>query len=644
MPDIDARASDACTSPARRWPTLLAGGAIALAVALAYANSLAGPFVLDDIGSITNNPTIRSLAAPGRVFSPSAPLTVGGRPVVNASLAVNYAVSKLDVWSYHLVNLLIHLAAAWLLLAVVRRTLLLPRLRFGQAEAMWLATAIALIWAVHPLQTSAVTYVIQRAESLMALLYLLTLYCVIRSASGRPQLWGALAVVACAAGMATKEVTVTAPVIVLLYDRTFLAGSWRAALRRRWLLYAALAATWAIVLALLSQTPGQMHPLRYAATQPGVVLHYLRLTVWPDPLVFYYAWPLARTAADIVGPGIIIAALLAATVWALWRRPVWGFLAASFFVILAPTSTLMPIDDPIFEHRMYLPLASLVVMAVCAAWAGWRRLRRGAQAGGAMASAPAVVAMLLIVALGVRTHLRNRDYRSDIGLWRQVAEQQPGNAKAFNNLGLALVTGGQVREGIVAYDQAIEVMPTLARAYVNRAVAYKELHRYRTALLDVERAMTLEKDYANAYHVRGDIHSARGHLRAALIDYKQAVSLGPGRIDSSFALALCHFELDQHRQAIKACTNTLSLAPDHLKGHLVRGLSLQEIGLYDRAEADFSRAARLAPNDPRAFGWRAALRHQRKQYDLARADLNRCQALGGKAPEGLAAALARVGQ
>ena len=624
---------------------VLAGGAIALAVVLAYANSLAGPFVLDDIESITNNPSIRSLAAPGRILSPSGRLTIGGRPVVNASLAVNYAVSKLDVRSYHLVNLLIHLAAAWLLLAVVRRTLVLPRLSFSQAEATWLATAIALIWAVHPLQTSAVTYVIQRAESLMALLYLLTLTCVIRSASGRPRLWGALAVVACAAGMATKEVMVTAPVIVLLYDRTFLAGSWRAALRRRWLLYAAMAATWAVVLVLLSPRHGQINPLRYAATQPGVVLHYLRLTVWPDPLVFYYAWPLARTAGDIVGPSILIAALLAATVWALWRRPVWGFLAASFFVILAPTSTLVPIDDPIFEHRMYLPLASLVAMAVCAAWAGWRRLRRGTQpGGGAMAYAPAAVAMLLVVALGVRTHLRNRDYRSDIGLWRQVAEQQPGNAKAFNNLGLALVTGGQAREGIAAYDRAIEVMPTLARAYVNRALAYKELHRYRRALLDVERAMTIKKDYAAAYHVRGDILSARGHLRAALIDYKQAVSLGPGHIDSSFALALCYFELDQYRQAIKACTDTLRLAPDHLESRLVRGLSLQQISLYDRAEADFSRAARLAPNDPRAFGWRAVLRHQQKQYDLARADLDRCQALGGQAPEGLVAALARAGQ
>ena len=192
---------------------------------------------------------------------PSHGETVSGRPVLNLSLALNYAVSGCDVRGYHVTNLAIHLAAALLLFGIVRRTL--PRFRGcggGQQLARLqlatpLALAIALLWAVHPLQTESVTYIVQRAESLMGLFYLLTLYCFLRGAgSARAIFWYAGSVLACLLGMATKEVMVSAPLVVLLYDRTFLAGSFREAWRRRWAYYLALAATWLLLAWLVAQT------------------------------------------------------------------------------------------------------------------------------------------------------------------------------------------------------------------------------------------------------------------------------------------------------------------------------------------------------------------------------------------------------
>jgi hypothetical protein len=173
--------------------TGLAGVVIVLAALAVYYNSFSGPFIYDDVVSITENPTIRHLWPVGRVLSPPVHLPVTGRPLLNLSLALNYALSGDAVWSYHALNLLIHVLAGLTLFGLVRRTLLRqgyggqalqqPVLskQFGEAS-MPLAFVVALLWVVHPLQTECVTYVTQRAESLMGLFYLLTLYCFVRGA------------------------------------------------------------------------------------------------------------------------------------------------------------------------------------------------------------------------------------------------------------------------------------------------------------------------------------------------------------------------------------------------------------------------------------------------------------------------------
>ena len=236
----------------------------------AYHNSLRGPFVFDDVPAIRDNPTIHQLWPPWQALSPpQADNPVTARPVVNLSLAVNYALGGLNVWGYHVVNLAIHILGALVLYGVVRRTLLCASLRerYGD-EARWLALAVALIWVVHPLQTESVTYLIQRTESLMGLFFLLTLYCVIRgsTSSGRRG-WYAAAIVCCALGMGSKEVMVVAPLTVLLYDRAFLSGSFREALRARAALYAGLCGCWLVLVGLVASS-SHAHPPASACRSP----------------------------------------------------------------------------------------------------------------------------------------------------------------------------------------------------------------------------------------------------------------------------------------------------------------------------------------------------------------------------------------
>ena len=344
----------------------------------AYSNSFRGVFVLDDVRAIVQNETIRSVTSIEEVLSPPPRSTVSGRPIANLSFAINYAISALDVRSYHVLNLLIHLGCALTLFGVVRRTLQSSSLRaiFG-ADATYVATAVALIWVVHPLTTSAVTYVVQRVESLMSLFYLLTLYCAIRAAeSARRGLWTVASIASCALGVATKEVMITAPVAVVLWDVVFRPGQ-----RVRWGLRAGLAATWLVFAALVSGEQREASIAmsgtmvwRYLLTQAQVLTQYLRLAFVPAPLVFLYTWPLVTTPADVIVEGLLIAVLLLLTAVGIWKRHPLGYAGALFFVILAPTSSIIPIVTEVAaEHRMYLPLAAIVSGVVGLAYVGLQR-------------------------------------------------------------------------------------------------------------------------------------------------------------------------------------------------------------------------------------------------------------------------------
>ena len=198
----------------------MVASAIFLFGLLAYHRSFGNPFIFDDIRSIQENPKIRSLSR--EMFNPPVPRAVTNRPVVNASFALNYAIGGLEVGSFHVLNLLIHMGAALLLFGIVRRTLELPSLRerFPGDDASWIAGAIALLWLVHPLAGESVTYVVQRTESLMGFFWLLVLYCVIRGATGdRPSAWYAAALVALGLGLGSKEPMVAAPLAVLEIGR-----------------------------------------------------------------------------------------------------------------------------------------------------------------------------------------------------------------------------------------------------------------------------------------------------------------------------------------------------------------------------------------------------------------------------------------
>ncbi|HET9530463.1 MAG TPA: tetratricopeptide repeat protein [Blastocatellia bacterium] len=574
---------------ASSWPWWTGVLVIAAAGALAYSNSFEGPFIFDD-REIATNTSIRQLWPPwDAMFSPSNV----SRPIVGLSLALNYATSGLDVWSYHALNLLIHILAALALFGVVRRGLLTGPLgkEYGRSSFA-LALIVAVVWMVHPLQTQSVTYIIQRGESLMGLFYLVTLYAAIRSFnSPRKQLWYAAATIACAAGMLSKQVMITAPLVVLLYDRHFLSGSFKQALRRRWPLYAGLAACWGALAAVMLAMPASdtagfgvktVTPLSYFVSQPGVILHYLRLAFWPDELVLDYGWPEAKTAGEIVPPAIILVLMAGATVWALARRKPYGFLGAWFFLILSLTSSFIPLSDLAFEHRMYLPLASVVSLAVLGVYSIGRRaigrLSPDYQQQKQMGRMAAII--LMTIAVGSLTFLtlrRNVDYQSEVGMWSDVVSKRPQNARGHNNLGMLLAERDMIEEAAWHFSEACSHNPLFADAHNNMGLALTTLGKLEEGKAYLEEALRLRPEYADAHYNLGRNLAAQGRLDEAVYHFSRTL-----QIDGSYGEAHYHMGLAQERQgkmseAVKNFNLALKLRPNWVEalGHVATVLATE---------------------------------------------------------------------
>jgi len=682
---------------AHRVAAWLPAALIAALALAAYGNSFKVPFLFDDEASILENPTIRSvLPASDAPASPyAAGLTTSGRPIVRLTLALNYAFGATRVEGYHAVNLAIHILAGLALLGIVRRAW--RRATGRQEEASLAGLAAALLWTLHPLQTEAVTYIVQRAESLMGLFYLLTLYCFVRGASehhethenlhcgdilttgatkrvrgfpcalGGANAWFVLSVLSCLLGMGCKEVMVTAPVVVLLFDRAIWAGSLKEAWRlRRWY-YLGLAATWIPLAVLVASTGGNRGGTSgfdvgvswwaYWATQFEAIVRYLQLSAWPHPLVFEYGARWVAGAGEVIPYAAVVVALAAGTAWALVRRPAFGFFGAFFFLILAPTSLMPGTNQMIVEHRMYLPLAAVVVLAVLALQGAAGR--RGLAAG-----------ILLAAGLGVLTHRRNADYRSERSIWEDTVAWRPGNARAWNNLGSALFREGRTREalddfaeaerldpqsGDIHYNyglalsrtghlpealqqllEAVRVRPAFAEARVNLAgaligagritealenakeavrlkPALPEAHatlgtalakagRCDEALAELNEALRLRPDFAVAYLNLGNTLVLMQRFPEAVQAYERAVRLKPGEAEYHFSLGLALATLGRGDEALARYEKAAELDPAHAQARVELGILLAQAGKLQEALAQLTEAVRLKPDLPEAHG------------------------------------------
>ncbi|WP_254508522.1 glycosyltransferase family 39 protein [Anatilimnocola floriformis] len=431
---------------------------------IVFWNSFAGQFVFDDILQLTDNPNIRQLW----------PLADWQRPLGYFTFQLNYAFGGLQPWGYHFVNLLIHVANGVLLFDLARRCIeSVATDETLRSRAKYLAFAIAAVWLVHPLTTTAVTYTVQRLESLMALCFLSCLYALLRSAdSKQPLRWQLAAIVAMTLGVLTKEVMITCLPVAILFDRAFVSRSWSGVWQRK-AFYALLALPLAWTFITMRMTNAEEYnagfgfrgvtPWEYLRTQPLVLLHYLRLTFWPDQLLLDYGWPVESNPLRIYLPGAIIVSLFFGALIALWKNPPLGFVAVAAFLILAPSSSIMPIADLCFEHRMYLPLMCLATLAV---FGGYVLLTKLADNEKKLPLAIGCL-MLATAALGYRTVQRNADYANPIRLWEKNVAARPEHARPHLLLAMLYDSAGRFADAGSEYRAAVAAKPNYVKGLLN---------------------------------------------------------------------------------------------------------------------------------------------------------------------------------
>jgi tetratricopeptide (TPR) repeat protein len=629
--------------------------------ALAYSNSLSGPFIIDDGVTIVDNTHIRQLWPLSRALATDRESPVAGRPLVNLSFAINYAIGGLDVGGYHLVNVVLHVLCALLLFGVVRRTLALPPLHFADRSPP-IALATALLWLVHPLNTEAVDYVTERTELMMGACYLLTFYAAIRARAptwsewekrehapsrpappaknGRnsaPGLWLVLAVVACGLGMACKESMITAPVMVWLYDRIFHDET----RPTRWRFHMALAATW-LVLVALSWSGPRIHSAGWSAgvsvwtyllNQALMIVRYLRLTLWPADLVLTYGYPRPLTLGDVLPAAVLVVALLGVTIVSLRLAPRLGFLGAWFFVTLAPTSSIVPIATEVgAERRMYLPLMALVILAVLALdWSVSHlpsRAPRGATRSVPGSNAAAalwtrferrqsvvwlVIVATLTTACGVATRRRNQEYRSGLTMAQTVLARWP-TGYAHLLMATELIAVGDHRAAVSQLREAVTDAP---RAEYALGMELVEAGEWDAALDHLQAFVRQEPELLEVVSARnqiGRILMRRDEIDAAAEQFRLVLQMAPRFSEAHRNLADALVAGQRFSDAIGEYQRYVIDHPRDAEALRNLGVAFQKIGRSAEAIDAFRQALAVNPADAVAARDAAIVELTREDY------------------------------
>jgi tetratricopeptide (TPR) repeat protein len=595
-----------------------------------FANALDAPFVYDDRFAIEENASIRSLDAGALHAAPQLP--TAGRPVVNVSLALNYALCGLSPRGYRAFNLGVHLACALLAWSLLRRIFQSPALpTYLHARAQALAWLAALLWMVHPLTSECVDYVTQRTESIMALFYLGTLLLADRAArSKRPLPWSIAAVLACCLGMASKESMVTAPLAVLLYDLAFFPS--RARTKERRLLYAGLAATWMLLGALMASGPRSssvgfdqgVGAVQYALNQLRVVARYLRLAVFPRPLIVDYGEPRALGFRDVVPSFALLLLLLAATAAAWWRRRPLGFAGVWFFLLLSPTSSFVPITTEVgADRRMYLPLLSCAALLVVFGEIALQRAERWApSAAAACRKGAAIGALLLAMVLASATFRRNGDYQDPVKLWGSVVRADPENYRALNNLATALKSRGELDAALAHLRRASEVEPDSSEIAYNLGDVLRRAGRPEEAVAMLQRALELDPRSAQARNGLGLAYESAGDFERARAAFAQAIEDDPRFVEAYHNLARLLAREGDIGRGIELLSRALELRPGYAEGHNDLGVLLARAGRQE-AQAHFRRAIEIRPDHAEAHANLGSALAERGELDQSLRHLGR---------------------
>ncbi len=538
--------------PASHWWAYPAALLLALYGAFqVYAPATNGPFVFDDNYLPFMVPNYSPLFSAWVNFN---------RPILMFSYWLNFRSSGLETLPYHAFNVVFHAVNALLIYAAVRK--LLRYVESSETMCTWLARFAAALFLLHPALTESVAYVASRSETL-SLMFVLGAFVVFLYRKHAEITWKAAAAVLLLAGcaVATKEHTAVFPALLLLTDYFWNPGFTYKGIAGNWRLYMPLMAAAMVgvsfvqrVLSIASTAGFGMKDLtwyEYFFTQCRAIWLYLRLYCWPAGLNADYDFHISRSLADS-GAWLGLLALVLVTGAALYyhrRFPLAAFGWFTFLILIAPTSSFVPIKDPVAERRLYLPFIGLLLITVDLL----RRIR---------VERKTLIAGCCVALCGcaVGTYQRSAIWGDPVALWQDTVAKSPNKVRAHFQLGFQYYTDGKCDLAVGHYAAVAKIAPPTFDLLVDWALAldclkqtdaaleklkqasglensaylhatfgkvYAGGGRYEEALKSLDEAQRLDGNYAMTYAYRGSIHLERNEVAAAIQNYRRALELDP---------------------------------------------------------------------------------------------------------------------
>jgi len=582
---------------------------IGVVTCLAYSNTIDASFHFDDQDSILTNSAIRSLGNFGELWSNWAK-----RFVTYLSFALNYHFFGLGVRSFHVVNIALHIGNGILVWWLIRLTAAAPSMKGQPWTTMRSIPLLAgLLFALHPVQTQAVTYIVQRAALLGTFFYLLTACFYIKGrlvqlTTGsfmRGLGWFAVCALMAFIGMFSKEIVYTLPIALVLYDVFFLGG----VRGLNWRFVGAIGAAFA--LAIVGLIYGGLMELvdtttisrsLYSATQLKVLLIYVRLLFLPihQSLEYVVSPPMELLDIEMLAGLAVLGIMIIASITMSKHHRLISFGIAWFVVTLLPESSIIPLKDFIFEHRLYLPMVGFVFATAGCAIALDKYLPRSVK----------VIGLATLISLsGVMAFERNKVWKNDLSLWSDVIEKAPTKARAYVNRARAFTDLKEYELAHADLDRASRLDPTLVEIYANRASINLILGDFDATIADCGKAIGLGTNSSIAlsriFYSRGSAFLMKRELDSALADLSSAVSNDPTYAEAYNNRGYAYWLKKESENAVREFTSALRCNPRYGKALTNRAIAFIDLKRPRDAVADLDGAIALQPDNVDAFVQRA---------------------------------------
>ena len=598
-----------------------------------YSNSLEGPFVFDDINNIQENATIHIDNLGFKQLYSASTSSRAPRPVAYFTFALNYYFSQLDVTSYHVVNTAIHIINGVLVFFLASLTYQFyfagNNGTFDESDqnvANSLALFAGCLFVAHPLQTQAVTYIVQRMTSLSTMFFLLSLLLYICGRIQPPSrtrwlLWGGCLVSALLA-IGSKQIAITLPLIILLYEWYFfqdLSKGW--AIRQAKYLLGLLLLGAIATFVFLGTSPWQRLVNHYemrdftmserVLTQFRVVVDYLSLVVLPLPsqLNLVHNVQTSHSLFDPITTFLSLLFLLLLIVLGCYlarSQRLISFCILWFFINLTLESSIIALEM-IFEHRVYLPMFGVALLVPYLLHCLLEKTPRFTT----------TVACILIFLLGCGTYARNQTWSDTITLWTDVISKDPSFYRGYVERGHHYRLQGKTELAIAEYTLAIEADPQQAVPHLHRGIVYGKLGKYDSAIEDFNLAIELDPNDPRIYINRGHIYRLTNKTQAAIDDYTKAIEVKSNFLTGYKTRGEMYHSIKKYDLAIQDYNKALSIRPRFAQGYNIRGITYAEMGNREKAIEDYSLAIQYQPNFAPAYNNRGDVYQQQGKYDRA---------------------------